>query len=129
MRLNVTTIEGGDSSGCQRVGGQIIQNFTEWKALWDEHASILSRQPDIPSVDFSEEIAIAYFAGEKQQSGHRVEIDSVEVQASSDLRDHTLVIKVRGQASARLSSDVITQPYHIVRVPKVLFARATFEVL
>ena len=128
MRLHLTTIEGGDSSGCQRVGGQIIQDFTEWKNLWDEHASILSRQPQIPSVDFSEEMVIAYFAGEKQQSGHRVEIDSVEVQASLDLGDHTLVIKVRGHASARLSSDVMTQPYHIVRVPKVRFARATFEI-
>lgn len=129
MRLHLNMIEGGDSSGCQRVGGQIIQNFPEWKDLWDEHASILSRQPQIPSVDFSEEMAIAYFAGEKRQSGHRVEIDSVEVQASSDPRDHILVIKVRGYASGRLSSDVMTQPYHIVRIPKVQFARATFEIL
>lgn len=129
MRLHLTTIEGGDSSGCQRVGGQIIQDFTEWKNLWDEHASILSRQPQIPSVDFSEEMAIAYFAGEKRQSGHRVEIDSVETQAFSDPRDHILVIKVREYASGRLSSDVMTQPYHIVRIPKVQFARVTFEIL
>lgn len=129
MQLHLTAIKGGDSSGCQRVGGQIIQNFPEWKDLWGEHASILSRQPQIPSVDFSQEMVIAYFAGEKQQGGHRVEIDSVEVQTSSGLGDHTLVIKVRGHASAGLSSDVMTQPYHIVRVPKVRFASATFEIL
>ena len=129
MQLHLTAIEGGDSSGYQRTGGQIIQNFPEWKVLWDAHASILSRPPQIPSVDFSQEMVIAYFAGEKQQSGHRVEIDSVEVQASADLGDHTLVIRVREHTSARLSSDVMTQPHHIVRVPKVRFTRATFEIL
>lgn len=111
------------------MGGQVIHDSAQWRNLWDEHASIYSRQPPLPSVDFSEEIVIAYFAGEKQHSGHRVEIDSVEVQSSADFKAHTMVVKVRAHGSARLSADVMTQPHHIVRVPKVGFTKATFEIL
>lgn len=129
MRINFTTIESGDSTGYQDVGGLVVQAITEWEELWKEHTSILSQQPPLPSIDFAKEMVIAYFAGEKRQGGHRAEIDSVEVQVPADPRDQKLVIRVSAQAPERLSTDVMAQPYHIVRVPRVPFVRATFEIL
>lgn len=125
MRLHFSPIDRGDSTGCRRTGGQVIDDFVEWAALWDEHTAILSRRPPIPDVDFEKETVIAYFVGEKPSSGYGVEITAIELQG--DPKNQELVVTIKEYTPARLSSDVITQPYHIVRVPKVRFSKVIFE--
>lgn len=125
MLLHFSTIDRGDSTGCRRIGEQVIDNFVEWAALWDEHTAILSRRPPIPDVDFEKETVIAYFVREKPSSGYGVEITAIELQG--DPKNQELVVTIKEYTPARLSSDVITQPYHIVRVPKVRFSKVIFE--
>lgn len=127
MNVDYTTMAQGDDSGYRIASRMVIDNDKQWADIWHEHASDLVPSPPAPKVDFAHEMVIAVFAGEKPTSGYSVEIVRVETQRSRVSYGVLLVVKVRYRRIGNITEDVITKPYHIIRIPRIDFARVVFE--
>jgi hypothetical protein len=117
-----STVERGVTSGIKEAGFFVLRTEEEWQRFWRRHAS-----SDPPVIDFSREMVIAAFMGEQRTGGFSIEIQKVE--------DKGGLLKVLVQrtvpAPERPVLQVLTQPYHIIRLAKtelpVRFARRSFE--
>ena len=101
----------------------VARNQTEWSALWKRHASIEPNPPPLPAIDFSKEIVVAVFLGEKPTGGHDVEI------VSTERSDGTLLISFveKSPRPGGMVTQAFTQPFHIVRVAAQSAARVNFR--
>jgi len=105
-----TTIAKGDASG-QQIGRQVtVRTAAEWKALWKEHAPI----DKMPDVDFTRNMVVGIFLGSKPSAGHEVEIVGVRTQDKDFIVEYVQKQPARGTMSAQ----ILTEPYHLVSVPK-----------
>ena len=128
MKVDFTTIEPrgrGEDSGYCTPSRMVIRNEREWEKVWLEHLSNINPPLGRPKVDFTREMVVAVFAGEKPTSGYPVEIIAVDTQ------DSQLVVTVRYRQPSTGAGvmDVVTCPYHMVRMPRrdevqVVFKRA-----
>ena len=85
--------------------GEVFSDL--WAKTFERHPLPTSQ----PSVDFSSDMVLAAYLGEKFTSGHRIEITGAK-----DLSDaiHVYLAEVRPGPSA-IVAQVLTQPYHIVK--------------
>lgn len=105
-----TTVAKGDASN-QLTGRQVaIRTTAEWQALWKDHAP--GEKP--PVVDFGSRMVVGVFLGSKPSTGYQVEV--VGVQSEGD----TLIVNYLERQPARgmLTAQVLTEPFHLVTVPK-----------
>jgi hypothetical protein len=101
--------EGHRASDFQSREGRVISNAAEWDSLKQSLMNDFVFQPP-PEVDFTQQIVIVVFGGEKPSSGYAIKIDSV-----SEVSNR-LVVRVR---EVKLHKDnialaVITYPFQIV---------------
>ena len=127
MRLPLTTIGRGAYSGRTVAGRIACTEDQTWRDLWNEH---MANEPSSrPAVDFSSEAVLAVFAGQRPSSGWTVEITSAETPEPSSpaaVRG-TLTVRYVIRAPLGPAQDVLTHPFHIVRVPRKSWDRAVFE--
>ena len=111
-RVPFETIAKGYRSGVLGSLQTAARNPADWTALWKKHASTDSNFPPLPAIDFTKEIAVAVFLGEKPTGGHDIEITSVERSG-----DNLVVSFVeRSPQPGGVVTQAFTQPFHIVRV-------------
>jgi len=123
MKISFTTIARGDDSAYGAPARLLIPHHARWEAVWRRHVSDLSPPPPIPKIDFDREAVLAVFSEEERTAGHRVEIVAVEQQGS------VLIVKIRQRQAGRAAQDVITRPFHIVRVDTVGVGEASFRIV
>jgi hypothetical protein len=120
ISVPVTTILRGANSQISEPRQVVVRSAGEWQALWREH----SAQP-APAVDFSRFMIAALFVGSRPTAGFSVEITSVTTTNSDTILDYV----ERQPPSDAITAQVITSPFHIVRIPispgRVVFRRAT----
>jgi len=114
MTIPMVTIQKGNFSGIHQPLQVTVSDEKEWEALWKKHTSIQSPPPPLPAVDFSTEMVVGLFAGDKTTGGYDVEISKVE------LKDLDLLIFYveKNPAPGGMAIQAVTQPFHIVKVPK-----------
>ena len=88
-------------------------------SIWRLHYSYLSLsiQPESPSIDFEEEIVVAFLLGEQASTGYWIRLDSVYI----DKQAKELVLAVTTNQQPDPDRDVLkvaTQPNFFVAVPK-----------
>ena len=109
-----TTLEKGTYSGIIELSFVVIRNKDEWNNFWDRHVSNIIPKPDVPEIDFSKEMVIGVFTGQKSSGGYTVEIVNI-------LKDER-IIKVFYKEKAPLPEEIVTtvftQPYHFIKMPK-----------
>jgi len=109
------TIAHGAHSGVPAERRLVIRDAATWEALWAEHVAEEVPPPSVPPVDFTREMVIAFFWGQKPTSGY--EVETTEIAWVEDR------IVVRVQESSPRPEDmvlqVLTQPHHIVQTPRV----------
>lgn len=113
--LEFHTIEKGFFSGITERKNLIIRRQDEWAKLWNKHTSTRIPHPQAPVIDFSENIILAVFMGEKASGGFGVEITRVEK------CENELVVffsEVEPSADTMVTA-VLTQPYHIIKIEKI----------
>lgn len=123
-RLSFRTVAKGYRSGIRESLQTVIRNQTEWQKLWQRHTSSQPKPPPPPAMDFKSEMVAAVFLGEKPTGGYGVEIVRVE-------RNHgtfTVLYKESEPPPGAMTTQALTQPFHIVRIPatdaeKVVFRR------
>ena len=92
-----------------------IKTEQAWSAFYAKLESRSNPRPSTPPVDFSQHAVLAVFMGEKQTGGYFTEISKV-LQNGDDL-------EVQVQESSPGDDDCYSQgdsqPYHLVKVPRV----------
>ena len=119
LQMNFTNIDRGDSSGYPLTSQMVICNQEQWEQVWQAHTSELIPPPSLPKIDFDCDQVIAVFAGEKQTSGYAVEIVGVETRTTGKGGYPLLVLKIRYSRPGAIVQDIVTRPYHIIKVPRV----------
>ena len=112
--LEFDTIEKGFFSGITEKKNLVIRTQDQRAKLWNKHTSIRIPPPEAPAIDFTENMILAVFMGQKPSGGFAVEITRVEKCKNG------LVIffsEVEPPLDAVVTA-VLTQPYHIIKIEK-----------
>lgn len=110
-----STIEKGGVSGVTSPRTLVIKSEEEWQRLWAQHAAARARTPGPPQIDFSREMVIAVFAGERTTGGFTVEVTAIDV-SSGAIR---VTYQESGPPPDSFLTQALTQPYHLVTTPRV----------
>lgn len=117
------TLAQGHTSGYAQAGARIITTAAEWQAFWRQHAAVLVPAPAPPAVDFSREAVLVVSLGEKRTGGYSVEVTGVRREG-----DRLVVrAKVRAPGPGAIVTMALTQPYHMVRIPRLPVAAVAVE--
>jgi hypothetical protein len=103
----------------------VIHSQAELTAAWNEMFRTLSPPPEIPTVDFSQEMVIVARAGAKPTGGYCITVDS----AVGNRRRMTVTIRSGGPSAGQAILPVVTHPFDVVRVPRrdeVTFTETSF---
>jgi len=111
MADGITTVAKGDSSEVLDPARHVIRDSAAWHALWSSHAGPSSQAPP---VDFTTDMVVAAFAGERPTPGHRIEIVGARRESSSLAVTVNEVQPPRGMIAAQM----IVTPFHIVTLPR-----------
>ena len=106
------TVAKGFRSGVIEATQIVVRTQAEWNTLWQKHSSIEPKPSQAPVIDFSKELVIGVFLGQKPTGGYDVEIVSVEP------NDGTLMVSFREKSPqpGAILTQAFTQPFHIVRI-------------
>lgn len=110
------TVDAGEQSG---AGGQeaslfVLRAEDDWREFWSLHQSHTLPPPEPPEVDFEGEMVIAAVDGGQPSGGYSFEIDAIAEAHGRLVVDVTR--RVPGEGC--ITTAALTQPYHIVRVPR-----------
>ncbi len=110
--VNFETVDQGERSGIRDERQVVVRDAQGWAALWAEHVAGRIPEPPVPEVDFTREMVIGYFLGERPTGGYFVEVQEIWVLESK--------VWVRVVVTSPRPGDpviqVLTQPYHLVRM-------------
>jgi len=101
------------SSVSASPGFSIITSESEWAALWSRLHILWETPPPLTFVNFSEEMVIAFFQGERGTGGYSVEI--VEIYETDD--SLVAVVKESKPGFGCGVTAVVSYSYHIVKMP------------
>jgi hypothetical protein len=130
------TIEKGEMSryryGDPDFAGAVmdIRDWGTWAWFWRTHKRDIRPVPPVPLVDFKTEMVLVAILGyQTSGGGPSIEIVSIEDLFAFTTRQGRTYRVVIGEVRDQGPLDVITNPFHIVRVKKcttVLFEREPF---
>lgn len=104
-----TTVARGSDSQIAEPREAIIRSADDWRALWSAHSS-----DQAPTVDFSRFMVVGVFLGTRPTSGYTVEI--VRVQSRGTVT--TVEYREQRPEADSFNLQVLTMPFHLVRVPR-----------
>lgn len=120
VQVAFTTLTRGQQSGIEERREVVVRDAEALAALWRVHAP---GEPP-PPVDFATSMIVGIFAGLRNTGGHEIEVTGLVRD------DDTLIVTYRARAPDRgaMTAQVLTFPYHLVRVARhegpVRFRRA-----
>jgi len=123
FNVNFETIDLGNSCYHRERDDYIIQTQQEWDELWQKTYGSYS---EAPYINFSSNIVIAVYMGERATGGYRIEITNIG-ENEEQVRVH---IRETSPSPGSILTMLITQPYHIVklhRIPKLIVLIHTWE--
>lgn len=105
----------GYQTGVAGTGVRIARTNAEWLELWKQHASTVIPTPEAPAVDFKHDMVVCVTLGSRPTYGYAVEIVRI---APVDAKHFRVEIAEKKPAPDALTSQVVTQPYHMVVTEK-----------
>jgi hypothetical protein len=106
-----TSILKGFDSSLTTKEQYVIKNEEGFKKLWQDINAVI----ELPEVDFSKEMVIAVFMGEKPTGGYGIEVTSVY-----EYRDKiTVNVKEKEPGPDEIVTQALTYPYHIVTTKSI----------
>ncbi len=104
----------GTHSGITQSQRRVIKNAKELEQLWREVHSKALPMPALPKVDFGKNMVLAAFMGEKRTGGYAIQITKVVARNG----EVVVFIKETTPPPDAIVTQTLTQPFHIVVVPK-----------
>ena len=89
----------------------VIKDLSAWQDLWNQTNLNKSSQPPIPKIDFSKEMILGAYLGQRSSGGYDIEISKVQE------KDNCLEVYIKESTPNPLMivSGGLTQPYHLVK--------------
>ena len=115
QELTFETISKGSYSGHDERKDYVIRESSEWENLGDKMQSRVSPTPDLPDVNFNDEMVIAVFQGSQSTGGYAIEITKIVEKENSV----EVFIKETSPSPDSMVTQAFTQPYHIVKTKRV----------
>ena len=105
----LTTVASGTNSQISEPRETIVRSADEWRTLWTAHST-----ERIPTIDFSRFVVAGVFLGTRPTAGYTVEIVRVRQEGTVT----TVEYREQRPASDAFTLQVLTQPFHLVRIPR-----------
>jgi len=106
-----TTIQQGSYCGVRTAKPLLITNKRDWAVFWDNFCTLVPT-PDAPTIDFRKQVVLAVFMGQQTSGGYKIQVSSVEK------LEGKIIAKVKKTRPSGISTMAMTQPYHIVSIPR-----------
>jgi hypothetical protein len=103
----------GQSSAISELKTVVVKTAADWQQLWKQHNP---QAAQAPQVDFSREMVVGVFLGEKPKSGYKVEL--VVQNSPTDPKKLVVFYREIPPSNDGFSAQVISHPYELVKVPK-----------
>jgi len=104
----------GASSGIKDRREVIVRNAADWESLWRQHAVVFVPQPDTPYVDFSRDMVVGVWTGNKPSTGYAVRIVDVRDEGTRQRVIYQEIAPTAGMATGA----ALTQPYILRVIPR-----------
>jgi hypothetical protein len=125
MQQPLMTVARGTFRAKATNGRVVCRDRAAWQQLWEEHMADDDRSSP-PTIDFSTRAAIGVFVGNRPSSGWTVEITSAETSDGGGSRGARLTVSYEIRPPIGLAQDVLTNPFHIVSLPRAGWDTASF---
>ncbi|MBI4265891.1 MAG: protease complex subunit PrcB family protein [Acidobacteria bacterium] len=104
------TIARGEFSGVEEAKDVFVRTPAAWGTLWKSHAGPQAA----PAVEFATDAVAAVFLGFRPTGGYGVEIRGIRREGDTLIVDYV----ERRPGPGDIVTQVLTSPFHIVRVPQ-----------
>jgi PrcB C-terminal len=110
-----STLAKGLASGVDQPTQVVVRSQNDWAALWSRHMRTQIAPPPPPAVDFSRDMVVALFLGERPTGDYAIEVTQVE------RTDTGLAIRYRTTRPdpAAMQTQALTQPFHLIKLPRL----------
>ncbi len=108
----ITNIAIGTYSGVETAMEIIINSESKWEKKWNKIYAGTTPQPELPEINFENEVVIAVFMGYRSTGGFRIEITGVE-KSEDKFKVH---VKTTSPGPGDLVTTAITSPFHVIKV-------------
>jgi hypothetical protein len=122
--LSFNTLQRGAYSGVTERKVVLVTDEAAWKSNWQQISARQVPAPDAPALDFAGQSVIVASLGEKNTGGYSVEVTGVELMGGK----LKVTVRETKPGPGTFVTQALTQPYHVVRIPKVP-AGTTVEVV
>ncbi len=109
------TIDKGEHCGIDYERFEVINDWLAWEMLWLEHTSWIYPPPPIPPINFDMHSVIGVWIGPRPSNNHHATIVDIQFDPCEEL---VTVFYEYTPYTACGPLDVMTDPFHIVVVPK-----------
>ncbi len=119
--VSFETIDQGAWSKYQENNDQqIIEIYDQkgWEDFWNKHTSGKFPAPGVPEINFRKYLVIVALDQIRNSSGYKLKIKNIVVDTALENRLFEISIEVTFPGSAAITADVLTRPFHIVKVEK-----------
>jgi hypothetical protein len=121
--LEFQVIGSGDISGHREENYLVIRTKADWEELWVRHVILVSPCPPAPEVDFSSDMMICAFMGQRRTGGYSISIERI---CTVEEEVHVEVVKCSPPLGVPVIQ-VVTFPYVFALMEKTAMD-FTFEV-
>ena len=110
------TVLAESRSGLASARREVVRDAASWARLWAEIHDERSPAPPLPAVDFAREMLVVAALGTRPSGGYSVAVQKVVVHGD------TLDVSVLESCPARdaMVTMALTQPVHVVRLPRIV---------
>src|SRR5215470_9736911 len=109
-----STLAKGLASGVAQPTQIVVRTQDDWAGLWSRHMRTQIAPPPPPPVDFSRDMVVALFMGERPTGGYAIEVTRIE-RTDSGLSVH---YRTTRPDPAAMHAQALTQPFHLVSLPR-----------
>ncbi|HVQ01811.1 MAG TPA: hypothetical protein VMT57_09910 [Candidatus Thermoplasmatota archaeon] len=99
----------------------LIRDQHIWKGFWALHTDGMQPQPELPYINFYEDMVIVTLLGYQNTGGPNIEVLGVDID-----RNRTLHVLIEDNTQPGLLT-VITNPFHIIKVKRFAVHSIVFE--
>lgn len=108
----------GSQSGVYQAQTLVIRTAAEWQSFLGAHADV----KPLSDVDFSKDMIVGVFLGERRTAGTSVDIKIVDLPGCANAEgvqaDTLLILYSEKDPQGVMSADVVTTPYALAAVPR-----------
>lgn len=110
--LNFETVSIGYYCSHVEKANYVINSLDEWTHLLERSRLDVTK---LPKINFTNYTVIAAFMGEQKTGGYSIEIKKIQDSG----KEIIVYIKERAPAKGAITTMILTQPYHVVKVKKI----------